>query len=128
MKFEIPQDKWAEFFNDLSKRRFGWATKVEVLNGNTGNQTLSEGMSLNGITFEEKSGHHEIEISVVENAARHQTHNLARPLKVSYLSESETYRGVVEIEDKTGTVTRVSLLNPLPLYVTYETYQLVAVA
>jgi hypothetical protein len=126
MTIEIPQEKWNEFFNDLSKRRFGWETKVEVLNESIGDQILSEGLSLNGITYLNKAGSGEIEISVGESAGQHQTHNILKVTKVAYLSETDSHSGTVEIEEATGTKTLISLIKSMPIYIGYESYQVVS--
>lgn len=123
MTNNIPKAKWIEFFNDLSKRRFGWETKIEVLNESVGEQILSKGLPLNGIIFEEKSG--KIEISVGENTDQHQTHSLLNPVKVGYLDEGEFLGGVVEIEDEKMTKTLIKLINPMPIFLGYEDYQIV---
>jgi hypothetical protein len=125
MTIEIPKERWTKFFDDLSKRRFGWETKIEVLDESVGDQILSEGLPLNGVTFEEKSGRHELEIAVGESADQHQTHNIADPTKVAYLDEGDFLGGVIEIEDENGTKTLISLLNPMPVYVGYDEYEIV---
>jgi hypothetical protein len=125
MTIEIPQEKWSEFFNDLSRRRLGWTTRVEVLNEDAGDQILSDGLPLNGVTFEEKAGRREIELSIGETADRHQTHVIANPLKVEFLRNGDFEGGVLEIEEESGTRTLVSLLNPMPVFVGYENYAIV---
>ncbi len=125
MTIEIPKDKWAHFFDDLSKRRFGWETKIEVLNESVGDQVLNEGLSLNGFTFEEKSGRHEIEIAVGETTEQHQTHIISNPKKVAYWNEGRFLGGVIEIEDEENTKTLVSILNPMPIYLGYADYEIV---
>ena len=125
MTIEIPKEKWAQFFDDLSKRRFGWETKIEVMNESVGDQILTTGLPLNGVTFEEKSGRHEIEIAVGETTEQHQTHNISNPRKVAYLDEGEFLGGVIEIEDEKNTKTLVNLLNPMPVYVGYAEYEIV---
>ncbi len=119
---EIPKDKWTEFLNDFSKRRFGWETKVEVLDKSVGDQMLSEGLVLNGVTHEEKSGKCEIEISLGNNAEKHQAHIISKPSKLAYLSENETQYGVLEIEEESGTKTLISLIEPMPVYFGYASY------
>jgi Family of unknown function (DUF5335) len=122
MTIEIPKDKWTEFLNDFSKRRFGWETKVEVLDKSVGDQMLSEGLVLNGVTHEEKSGKCEIEISLGENVDQHQSHTISKPSKLAYLSENKTQYGVLEIEDESGTKTLISLIEPMPVYFGYASY------
>ena len=62
MTLNLPKEKWARFFDDLSKRRFGWTTKIEVMNNAVGDQILSENLPLNGITAEQKGDQNTIEI------------------------------------------------------------------
>lgn len=125
MTIEIPQEKWNEFFNDLSKRRFGWTARVEVLSEEAGDQILSDGLPLNGVIFEEKSGRSAIELSVGETADQHQTHAISNPVKIEYLDEGDFAGGVIAIEEEDKTRTLVSLLNPMPVYVGYEGYEIV---
>ena len=115
MTHEIPQEKWSEFLDDLSRRRFGWTTRVEVLNAELGDQILSDSLPLGGITFEEKSGRREIEISVGETAGQHQMHIVSKPVRIEYLDEGDFAGGVIEIEEEAGTRTLVRLLNPMPV-------------
>jgi hypothetical protein len=115
MTTEIPKEKWAEFFNELSKRRFGWVTKIEVLDESIGDQILSENLPLGGVTFEENADKREIEISVGKDFDRHQTHTISNPVKVEYLDEGNIFGGVIEIEEQNKTHTIVRLLNPLPI-------------
>jgi hypothetical protein len=125
MTIEIPKEKWTQFFDDLSKRRFGWETKIEVMDESVGDQILTKGLPLNGVTFEEKSGKHEIEIAVGETTEQHQTHNISNAVKVAYLDEGDFLGGVLEIEDDKNTKTLISLLNPMPVYIGYGDYEIV---
>ena len=115
MTTEIPKEKWAEFFNELSKRRFGWKTKVEVLDASLGAAILSEGLPFDGITFEEMPNRREIELSVGKTFDQHQTHKISNPMKVEYLDNGDFFGGVVEIEEENKTRTLVRLLNPMPI-------------
>jgi Family of unknown function (DUF5335) len=124
MTIEIPKEKWTSFFDDLSRRRFGWETKIEVLSEAVGDQILSDGLPLNGVTFEEKAGRHEIEIAVGDTANNHQTHNISNPTKAAYLDEGDFFGGVIEIEDENKTKTLIKLLNPMPVYVGYDEYEI----
>lgn len=126
MTLYIPKEKWTNFFNDLSKRRFGWETKIEVLAESVGDQILSEGLPLNGVTYESKLN--KIEILVGENTEHHQTHNIINPVRVAFLSEEEYQTGILEIEEEKGTRTLVRIINPMPVHVGYINYQIVATA
>ncbi len=120
---EIPKDKWSEFLNDFTKRRFGWGTKVEVLDKSVGDQILSEGLVLNGVTYEDKSGNVKIEISLGENVEKHQTHTISNPVKIAYLSENDSHSGVLEIEEENGTKTLIGLIQPMPVYFGYASFE-----
>lgn len=123
MTLEIPKDKWTDFFNDFSKRRFGWETKIEILKADLGDQILSEGLPLNGITFEDKVI--KLEILVGESAEQHQTHSIVKPSKIAYLSEGGRHEGTLEIEEENGTKTLIHIINPMPIYVGYSNYKMV---
>lgn len=126
MTIEIPKEKWTKFFDDLSRRRFGWKTDVEVMSESVGDQILSDDLPLNGIVFEEKAGRSQLEISLGETADNHQTHTISNPSKIVYLDEGNFLGGVVEIEEeKSDTKTLIKLLNPMPIYVGYADYEIV---
>lgn len=124
---EIPKNKWTEFLNDFSQRRFGWETTVEILDKSVGDQLLSEGLTLNGVTHEDKSGNCEIEISLGESVEKHQTHTISKPVKVAYLSENDSHAGILEIEDVEGTKIMLSLIQPMPVYFGYASYTVAAI-
>jgi Family of unknown function (DUF5335) len=123
---EIPKNKWTEFLNDFSKRRFGWETKVEIFDKSVGDQMLSEGLAMNGVTYEDKFGNSEIEVSLGESVEKHQSHTISKPVKVAYLSENDSHAGVLEIEDDKGTKTLISLIQPMPVYFGYASYSVSA--
>lgn len=128
MTLEIPKEKWSEFFDDLTRRRFAWETKIEVLSPSIGDQILSEGLPLNGITYKEKDGAGKLEISVGETADQHQTHNITAPTKVAFLSEDRFHDGVLEIEDESEVKTLIRIINPMPIHVGYAAYKVVSVS
>ena len=115
MTIEIQSDQWREFFDDLTKRRFDWKTKIEVLNTDIGHQILDEGLPLAGITCEESSNETVVEIFVGTNDEHHQTHTIKNPTKIAYLGEDEDPKGIVEIEEADGTKTLVHIIEPTPI-------------
>jgi len=127
MTLNLPKEKWAQFFNDLSKRRFGWITKIEVMNDSIGDQILSEHLALNGITVEQNGDESTIEISVGEDTT-HQSHNIVNPTKVAFLGDDEKLGSIVEIEEKNGTKTLVHIIEPMPLLVSYSEYEFFSTA
>ncbi len=128
MTIEIPKERWTEFFADLSKRRFGWETRIEIISESVGDQILSAGLPLNGIIFEDKNGKQVLEIAVGISTQQHQMHNILNPVKVAYLDEGDFLGGVVEIEEVSGTKTLISLLNPMPVYAGYADYEILMAA
>ena len=109
---EIDKENWTQFLNDFSKLRCGWKTKVEVLDESLGDQILSNGLSLNGITHDDKSGHCKIEISLGDNPANHQAHTIMKPTRIVYLSETNSHDGVLEFAEANNTKTLLSLAKP----------------
>jgi len=122
MTLNIPKTAWKDFFDDLSKRRFEWKTDVEVLNEDIGDQLLSEGLPLNGITAEEENGVMTIEILVGEGTDKHQTHNVANPARVAFYAKEGEHGGTLEIEEENGTKTLVRISEPRPIEVGYDAY------
>ena len=127
MTLNLPKEKWAQFFDDLSKRRFGWTTKVEVMSDAVGDQILSENLPLNGITAEQKGDDSTIEIAVGENTT-HQSHNIVNPTKIAFLSDDEKLGGIVEIEEENGTKTLIHIIEPMPVIVSYSEYEIFSTA
>jgi hypothetical protein len=123
---EIPKEKWTAFLIDFSKRRFGWGTKVEALNELVSNQLISEGLILNKITYEDKSGNCLIELSPVEDTKHHQTHTISNPVRIVYFSENDSRVGVLEIVESNNTKTLISLINPMPIHLGYASYEIVS--
>ena len=127
MTLNLPKEKWARFFDDLSKRRFGWTTKIEVMSDSVGDQILSENLPLNGITAETKGEDTTLEISVGENTT-HQSHNIVNPTKIAFLSDDEKLGGIVEIEEENGTKTLIHIIEPMPVIVSYSEYEIFSTA
>ncbi len=123
MTLDLPKERWELFFHDLSKGRFGWATKIEVMSNAIGDQFLNENLPLNGITAEQKGDASIVSISVGEDAA-HQTHNIVNPTKVTFLGYHKNLDGIVEIEEGNGTKTLVHIFEPVPLTISYAEYGL----
>ena len=115
MTNEIPASEWKMFFDDLTKRRFDWETKVEVFSEDIGSQVLDTGLSLVGITCEGKGDDQFIEIFVGNGEDLHQTHTIKNPSNIAYLGKDDDPGGIVEIEEADGTKTLVHILEPKPL-------------
>ncbi len=119
MNYEIKKENWAEFFETLSRRRYEWKTKVEVLNTEIGDQILTEGLPLNGITVETAGDRTSIDLSVGEDTDSHQTHTIKDPSKVMVLAANEDQDDVIDIEEADGTKTLITLIEPMSIWVEY---------
>lgn len=121
MTQEIPKQDWTKFFDDLTKRRFEWRTKIEVISEKIGSQILDDGLPLQGITAETRSEEKSVvEILVGQDREHHQTHNIKNPTKIAYLSDDDSPSGIVEIEEADGTKTLIHIMQPMPLAVDYS--------
>lgn len=123
MTLKIPREEWANFFDDLSKRRFEWRTNLEVINSEFGDQILSDGLPLLGITFEKAAKGPVIEIALVKDRDHHQTHNIFEAEDVEFLPNKNDAGGILKIEETDGTKTLVRLLEPMPVESGYGTYR-----
>lgn len=121
MNYEIKRENWTDFFDSLSKRRFAWKTKVEILKSEMGDQVLTDGLPLNGITVETRGDRISMDISVGENTEFHQTHNIKNPKRVAFLSASDNHGDVVDIEEEDGTKTLITFIEPMGIITGYFT-------
>jgi hypothetical protein len=112
MNFEIKKEDWGKFFDNLSKRRFEWNTEVEVLNTQIGDQGMSIGLPLIGVTLETLGEHTTVDISVGEHTDKHQTHNIKNPTRIAYLASDNFHADVVNIEEADGTKTLLRFTRP----------------
>ena len=128
MNLEIKKEDWADFFESLSKRRYEWKTKIEVLSPEMGDQTLTEGLPFNGITVEMKGDQTSIDVSVGANSDSHQTHNITDPIRVEYLEAKDAYQDVIDIEEANGTKTLIGFVEPMGLLIGFMEAEMAAAA
>jgi hypothetical protein len=128
MNLEITKERWTNFFDTLSKRRYEWRTKVEILKPDLGDQVLSDGLPLNGITAEVDNDRVTIGISVGESSESHQTHNIENPTKVAFLPAADGHGDVIDIEEADGTKTLISFIEPAAIIVGFTEIGVIASA
>ena len=128
MNFEIKRENWADFFESLSKRRYEWKTRIEVLNPEMGDQTLTEGLPLNGVTVETRGDRTSIDISVGENTEAHQTHNIKNPTRVAFLAAADNHGDVIDIEEEDSTKTLITFVEPMGILIGYTEMDIAATA
>ena len=117
MNFEIKKENWTNFFDALSKRRYEWKTRIEILNPEIGDQVLSDGLRLNGITAEANGDRISIEILVGADTDAHQTHNIENPKRVAFLAAADNHGDVIDIEEHDGTKTLITFVEPMGLLI-----------
>ncbi len=128
MTSEIPKEYWGMFFDDLTKRRFDWQTRIEVIGNEIGNQILDKGLPLAGITCESIGEDDYIEIFVGTDDDHHQAHTIKNPIRILYSGEGKNPGGIIEFEETDGTKTLVHIIQPMPLPVKYAENTEIAVA
>jgi len=128
MNFEIKKEDWGKFFDNLSKRRFEWDTEVEVLNTRIGDQGMSIGLPLIGITLETLGEHTTVDISVGESIDKHQTHNIKNPTRIAYLAPDGRRADVINIEEADGTRTLLRFTRPIGIMDGSEGYEMAVTA
>lgn len=123
MTLKIPKDEWGNFFDDLTKRRFAWKTNLEVISTEIGDQLLSDGLPLMGITLETRNDDPVIGILLGKEADHHQTHNVFGASAVAFLPNASDAGGILEIEEPDGTKTLVRIMEPMPIDIGYGAYR-----
>jgi hypothetical protein len=118
MNFEIVNEDWTPFFESLSKRRFEWLTKVEVLRSEIGDQILTDGLPMNGFTVEMQGGRTSIDISGgYETTESHLTDKIINPTRVTFLASGNHHPDVIDIEEQDGTTTLITFIEPRDILV-----------
>lgn len=128
MNAEIKKEDWVKFLESLSGRRFEWKTKIEVLSTEFGDQILSDDLPLNGITIETRGDSSAIDISVGENTEAHQTHRIENPSRIAFLAADSSHGDIIDIEQKDGTKTLITLIEPMGIMVGFAEFNMVTAA
>lgn len=120
---EIPNQNWEMFLDYVTKRRFEWKTKIEILSDELGSQILDDGLPLSGMTLERSNDETVVGIMVGHDEDNHQTHNIKNPVKINFLGNGEDTAGTVEFEEADGTKTLVHIYEPMPLTIGHEKHR-----
>lgn len=108
-----------QFFDDISKKRFEWQTKVEVLKDGTGAQILSDGLPLTGFVEYDKSRIGAIQIIFGEKERVFQTRTIFNPQNIFFEKIEDKQGGTIEIDDKSGAKTMIYLTRMIESLVAY---------
>lgn len=112
MTNRIPKTEWKQFFADLSGRKSGWETTIEILSHEEGAQILAERSSLVKITVDDFFGDFQIEIRFGDPLV-FRAHIIEFPERVYFHRQEINSSNLIEIEDEQGTKTLVQIIQPL---------------
>ena len=111
---EIPKDKWQVYFPALAKQYAGWATSVEALHRELGDQRVMDGLPLQGISYETAGSQAgDILIEAGDAGTPFETHLVHRPTAVRIAVTQPGAEADVEIDSAEGYATLVRL-RPRP--------------
>lgn len=107
---QIPQEKWQAYFVVLAKQYAGWATTVELLHRELGDQRLIDGLPLQGISYDpvgSQAG--DILIEAGDLGTPFHTHLVRRPTSVQVAVTQPGDEADIEIASGEGYTTLVRL-------------------
>jgi hypothetical protein len=112
---EVPKNKWTPYFNELGTDYQGWATTVEVLAGELGDQHAIDGLPLQGLSYEAKGGSQagDILVEAGDVGVPFETHLIHRPAVVRIATTRSATEVDIEVEDEER-VTTIIHLRPRP--------------
>jgi hypothetical protein len=109
----IPEDKWAEFFDELNHDHADWIATIRVLHGEYGPQSIVMNLPFRGISFDTKGSRpSSVQVSAGDRAGHHFNHVVDLPL---HIRQTEEPNGSidVQIEPANGPVTLIHLHGPV---------------
>jgi hypothetical protein len=113
----IRELEWKEFFDRISRDFLDWETSVAVTRDGAVSTLLYQGLPFNGMTFDNRHGHENMEVAIGVGSDRSQTHSIRDPRKIAF--ESSGTGGTLGIEDASGATTRIDFIQPMPVLVEY---------
>jgi hypothetical protein len=111
---EIPRDEWREFLDNFSREHEGWEVTVEVLAGTEGDQVLTSGSPLLGISYSGEQGSNE-SVSVIagEDASDNINHTISTPSHIRVAQSDFGEPQGLQIESQTEPTTIVTFRSPM---------------
>jgi hypothetical protein len=108
---EIPPPQWRQVFDDLSRVHAGATVRLIVLDDDHGLQTHGEAFRLAGLTSDGGPGLESI--SVILAGSTHVTHIIDRPRSVHVERRWESSTASVQVIDRSGIRTLISMGPPV---------------
>jgi hypothetical protein len=112
--YEIPRERWADYFNGLSDQYQGWATTVQVLGQEIGDQRAADGLPLQGLSFERfgsRAG--DLLIEMGDAGTPYETHRIDQPRRVRVANIAPGAETAIELQSADG-LTTIVYLRPNP--------------
>ena len=119
MTQEIKKQDWERFFNKISCDFLDWEATLRIVVDGTVPGVLSDGLTFEGIRYDGESGHDHMEVAIGGDVSAHKKHNIPHPLNVTYEPAKRGSCGTLDIEDATGTKTRIEFHRPTHMVVEY---------
>ena len=113
---KISPAQWRGFFDTLNALYLGWELAIEVLGPDVGDQTLGEGLQLQGFSFDSRKPDADLMIEAGNVPDVSLVHCVHRPTAV-WIAETQLGAEAdiqVESEDETVTLVRLRRLPALP--------------
>ncbi len=115
----IKKQDWKGFFDRISYDFLDWETSVRIMSDVSEARVLSDGLPFNGITYDDKQGHDQMDVTIGADLARHQMHSIEHPLNVTYEPAKRGSGGTLDIEDASGTKTHIEFRRPIHMLIEY---------
>src|SRR5688572_24267342 len=111
---ETPKEKWQAYFVTLAEQYAGWATTVEALHRELGDQRVIDGLPLQGISYDPAGSQAgDILIEAGDAGTPFETHLVHRPTAVRIAVTQPGAEADVEIASDEGYTTLIRL-QPRP--------------
>jgi hypothetical protein len=110
---EIPEDRWIPFFAEFTMENRGAHARLEVIKvEEVGYEVGLEDRPFDGVSADLKGGERNVWMTFGALPGDHFTHGIPRAKIVRSLPPGETIGSVLEVEDKDGTRTVLTLSYP----------------
>ena len=111
--YEVPEDRWIQYFNDFSREHAGWNATIEVLSKEAGPQRIANNLAFEGISFDSKGSRPcTINVGAGDDARANVSHTVDLPLHIRRADDERSGEVTIEIEPARGPATLVHLHEP----------------
>jgi hypothetical protein len=109
----IPETQWIEFFDQFSRDHLGQPATIEVLDRQSGPQSVAADLPLQGISFDQAGSRAcVIQVSAGDRPDQHVNHVVDMPLRIEQAREPDGSIDL-QIEPANGPITLVHVRGPV---------------